>query len=138
PSPTQCHCWLGRTLRPRRSPVPVSGSSCVFFFSSRRRHTRFSRDWSSDVCSSDLQAAEALLKQHPQDPLLLLSLGRLCLQAELWGKAREYFEVSLEFSRSPETGAELARLLASQRDIEVSNRQLQEVLALQGQRWAQL
>src|SRR5690606_39595781 len=31
--------------------------SCVlylFFFSSRRRHTRFSRDWSSDVCSSDL------------------------------------------------------------------------------------
>src|SRR5690606_40494497 len=30
-------------------PVPA-----VFFFSSRRRHTRFSRDWSSDVCSSDL------------------------------------------------------------------------------------
>src|SRR5690606_40540351 len=32
-----------------------------FFFSSRRRHTRFSRDWSSDVCSSDLdeRAGEA-------------------------------------------------------------------------------
>src|SRR5690606_39504960 len=28
-----------------------------FFFSSRRRHTRFSRDWSSDVCSSDLARA---------------------------------------------------------------------------------
>src|SRR5256884_2228478 len=28
--------------------------SRVFFFSSRRRHTRCSRDWSSDVCSSDL------------------------------------------------------------------------------------
>src|SRR5205809_1527401 len=28
----------------------------VFFFSSRRRHTRCSRDWSSDVCSSDLLA----------------------------------------------------------------------------------
>src|SRR5690606_22901734 len=27
------------------------------FFSSRRRHTRFSRDWSSDVCSSDLEVA---------------------------------------------------------------------------------
>src|SRR5690606_42042394 len=26
----------------------------TFFFSSRRRHTTFSRDWSSDVCSSDL------------------------------------------------------------------------------------
>src|SRR2546429_1717634 len=30
---------------------------CFFFFSSRRRHTRCSRDWSSDVCSSDLDAA---------------------------------------------------------------------------------
>src|SRR5438445_4415129 len=27
-----------------------------FFFSSRRRHTRYWRDWSSDVCSSDLEA----------------------------------------------------------------------------------
>src|SRR5207249_9106227 len=34
---------------------------CLFFFSSRRRHTRSKRDWSSDVCSSDLndRAAEA-------------------------------------------------------------------------------
>src|SRR5207245_6937176 len=32
-----------------------SGGFCfVFFFSSRRRHTRCYRDWSSDVCSSDL------------------------------------------------------------------------------------
>src|SRR6266511_3216564 len=31
-----------------------------FFFSSRRRHTRFSRDWSSDVCSSDLIVESAL------------------------------------------------------------------------------
>src|SRR3712207_9326121 len=28
----------------------------MFFFSSRRRHTRYWRDWSSDVCSSDLEA----------------------------------------------------------------------------------
>src|SRR2546429_5717466 len=32
----------------------MSSSSAVVFFSSRRRHTRCSRDWSSDVCSSDL------------------------------------------------------------------------------------
>src|SRR5215469_8318365 len=31
----------------------------IFFFSSRRRHTRSLRDWSSDVCSSDLQARAA-------------------------------------------------------------------------------
>src|SRR2546430_4631836 len=29
----------------------------IFFFSSRRRHTRFDCDWSSDVCSSDLNGA---------------------------------------------------------------------------------
>src|SRR5256886_12470412 len=29
---------------------------CCFFFSSRRRHTRFDCDWSSDVCSSDLRS----------------------------------------------------------------------------------
>src|SRR5690606_40667810 len=33
--------------------------SPFFFFSSRRRHTRFSRDWSSDVCSSDLSRSLA-------------------------------------------------------------------------------
>src|SRR5690606_396147 len=32
----------------------IDSDLCLFFFSSRRRHTRFSRDWSSDVCSSDL------------------------------------------------------------------------------------
>src|SRR3712207_7908574 len=34
-------------------PLSVRG---FFFFSSRRRHTRYWRDWSSDVCSSDLSA----------------------------------------------------------------------------------
>src|SRR5215217_8999197 len=35
----------------------------VFFFSSRRRHTRYWRDWSSDVCSSDLEQPEVGLLQ---------------------------------------------------------------------------
>src|SRR2546430_2985762 len=34
-------------------------SGFIFFFSSRRRHTRFDCDWSSDVCSSDLTRPEA-------------------------------------------------------------------------------
>lgn len=85
-----------------------------------------------------LQTAEALLKQHPQAPQLLLALGRLSLQNGLWGKAREYFEISLEFARSPEACAELARLLASQGEAEQSNRLLQELLVLQGQRLPEL
>src|SRR5690606_40178779 len=36
----------------------------VFFFSSRRRHTRFSRDWSSDVCSSDLRLRPRTARLH--------------------------------------------------------------------------
>src|SRR5690606_40511848 len=34
------------------------------FFSSRRRHTRFSRDWSSDVCSSDLTDADFEMRKN--------------------------------------------------------------------------
>src|SRR2546422_3275873 len=43
-----------------------------FFFSSRRRHTRCSRDWSSDVCSSDL-AQEGLRGEEP-----ITQFGRMC------------------------------------------------------------
>src|SRR5690606_40116348 len=35
--------------------TPWHSETTIFFFSRRRRHTRFSRDWSSDVCSSDLR-----------------------------------------------------------------------------------
>src|SRR2546430_4249335 len=35
-----------------------------FFFSSRRRHTRFDCDWSSDVCSSDLAKVAAIQGDH--------------------------------------------------------------------------
>src|SRR5207253_6074593 len=44
-SPSKARTW---------PPTTGSGSTVLFFFSSRRRHTRWPRDWSSDVCSSDL------------------------------------------------------------------------------------
>src|SRR5690606_15964653 len=40
----------------------------LFFFSSRRRHTRFSRDWSSDVCSSDLRPSSMSLPKNAHLP----------------------------------------------------------------------
>src|SRR5438093_1109540 len=46
-------CQLGRLMTISTTPV-ISGDS--FFFSSTRRHTRLLSDWSSDVCSSDLEA----------------------------------------------------------------------------------
>src|SRR5690606_40623856 len=48
-----CRCRAHTLLFP--------GGSLFFFFSSRRRHTRFSRDWSSDVCSSDLRAPDTVV-----------------------------------------------------------------------------
>src|SRR5690606_41082018 len=45
---------------------------CLSLFSSRRRHTRFSRDWSSDVCSSDLK----LLLMHLRHLALFLEKGQ--------------------------------------------------------------
>src|SRR2546429_2740926 len=42
----------------------VRERSIFFFFSSRRRHTRCSRDWSSDVCSSDLVVPEFDMPGH--------------------------------------------------------------------------
>src|SRR5437762_5507120 len=45
---------------------------CYFFFSSRRRHTRYIGDWSSDVCSSDL----AVRRAAAQDELLAVGEER--------------------------------------------------------------
>jgi HemY protein len=74
------------------------------------------------------------LKNNPTDPVLLLTLGRLCLQNHLWVKAREYFESSLTFTRSPQALAELARLLAQQGEVQRSNELFQEGLGLLDQR----
>lgn len=81
-----------------------------------------------------LQTAEGWLKDHPQDPSLLLTLGRLSLQNRLWGKARDYLESSLRMQRNPETCAELARLLASLGETERSNQLFQEGLGLLDER----
>src|SRR6266480_6418705 len=49
-----------------------------FFFSSRRRHTRLTCDWSSDVCSSDLDRVdEAAEAQHPRQRLGPVADGRV-------------------------------------------------------------
>src|SRR6266498_3397268 len=49
------------------------GGARFFFFSSRRRHTRCGRDWSSDVCSSDLLLGE--LEAGWEGPFLVGTLA---------------------------------------------------------------
>src|SRR4030043_57796 len=73
-----------------------------FFFSSRRRHTRCSRDWSSDVCSSDLElqarwetGRAATVQRRNED---LRSCHRL-------GASSRYFSIpDCIYRRHPHTG----------------------------------
>src|SRR5207253_4037697 len=48
---TAGHSALCGSMMAKSTPLCIL---YIFFFSSRRRHTRWPRDWSSDVCSSDL------------------------------------------------------------------------------------
>jgi len=54
--------------------------------------------------------AERWLQERPEDPALLTALGRLCVHAELWGKAQSYLEASLSLEESRGTHLDLARL----------------------------
>ncbi len=55
--------------------------------------------------------AEKWLAQRPRDGALLLTLGRLCRQQQLWGKARSYLEASLAIDVTRAAHVELAQLL---------------------------
>ena len=65
-----------------------------------------------------LVVAEGWVKEKPNDPKLLLTLGRICLMTQAWPKAREYFETSLRLQRSPEVYGELGRLCVAMGDSE--------------------
>jgi HemY protein len=57
-----------------------------------------------------IERAERWLLERNRDAQLLGTLGRLCGQAELWGKARSFLEASLSFEESRSAHLELARL----------------------------
>src|SRR5205809_1555495 len=80
-----------------------------FFFSSRRRHTRCSRDWSSDVCSSDLpfpQIVDWILRHKitPQTytPGLYVGTSGIALSLLEMGAVKEAEELFQQTFRSEE------------------------------------
>src|SRR5690349_9559779 len=80
----------------------AAGLMPFFFFSSRRRHTRSLRDWSSDVCSSDL-AQHFELAPHPADkaPAFLGKFRPLFLGGSRHGQhAAMVLEVLAEIGRA--------------------------------------
>ena len=57
-----------------------------------------------------IERAERWLREHADDARLLRALGRLCVGAELWGKAQNYLETSLSFEPGRAAHLDLARL----------------------------
>ena len=90
-----------------------------------------SRAWSSELVrlygvreygtsAHQLLVAENWLKANPADAELLLSLGRISMRNQLWGKAREYYEASIKIAPSAEAYGELGRLLQHLGEFEAS------------------
>jgi HemY protein len=77
-----------------------------------------------------LKVAEDWLAIQPNNSALLLCLGRLASYNQLWGKARSYFEASIAEQASPETYAELAKLLEKIEQSEDAMRYYREGLLL--------
>jgi len=63
-----------------------------------------------------LETAETWLHGHARSAALLLVLGKLCIQVQLWGKARNYLETSLSITPLAETYLQLAMLLEEKMD----------------------
>jgi HemY protein len=64
-----------------------------------------------------LKFAESLLKTHPRSAHLLLCLGKLSVNQQLWGKARMYFEQSITYKAQPAAYMALGKLLEQLGDI---------------------
>lgn len=74
-----------------------------------------------EVPQKALNQAESWLKNYPESPNLLLTLGRICVQAQLWGKAQHYLEACLNYPIASEAYAELGILLEKVDQVELSH-----------------
>jgi HemY protein len=104
--------WKGVSSRDQADPQVAAAAVQAFNRLGERRFAQeiiessLSREWSLELlplyaecpegdASRQIQRAEGWLREHADDALLLLTLGRLCAHAGLWGKAQSYMEASL-------------------------------------------
>ena len=73
-----------------------------------------------DSYSRQLLVSERWLKSRPADAELFLTLARICMRGELWGKAREYYEASLRIKPTVCAFGELGRMLRGLGEVEAS------------------
>lgn len=84
-----------------------------------------------DDAGSQLKQVEKWLKQHPDDPVLLMLAGRLCQRNELYGRARTYLESSLAKQPRRDTYETLASLYLQLDEPQLAQEAYQQALALQ-------
>ena len=68
-------------------------------------------DCKSDSTLAQIERAERWLRQHARDPVLLATLGKLCMRQALWGKAQSYLEASVALEPTLDAHMTLARLM---------------------------
>src|SRR5437868_15102432 len=104
----------------------------AFLFSSRRRHTRSKRDWSSDVCSSDLQIEQMHFRDFvavARGVALLRLPRRICQNRQITGERGGVARKINDFSR-PELGEMLGRLSAQSGPWRIQNHKLRPFFRL--------
>jgi HemY protein len=119
--------WGDIPERERRQPALALAAARAFMQHGdcRRAHAIIeevlAKDWSPNLvllygecrdedALSRIERAEAWLRARPRDWPLLLTLGRLCAQRELWGKAQSYLDASLSVHPSRAAHVALAQL----------------------------
>ena len=80
--------------------------------------------------TKQLKRAESWLRQHEDDPDLLLAAARLCLRNELWGKARSYLETVISLRPTPEAYREYGSLLNRLGEAEAAAKAYREGLGM--------
>lgn len=110
--------------------IPAIAHAAASAFAHAGQHTlaleiveqALNNDWDGDLVllygqmgmvenvSTQIQSAENWLRQYPQDIHLLVTLGKLCMRAELWGKAADYLQRGQRVEMSHEVLLALAQL----------------------------
>ncbi|PIT59214.1 heme biosynthesis HemY N-terminal domain-containing protein [Snodgrassella alvi] len=84
---------------------------------------------SSKEQQKNMVTADKWLQQQPQDPNLLLLMGELSYQQQLWGKAKSYLEASLQSGNNNVTRLLLAKVLEQSGQSEAAEQQRNQILA---------
>ena len=131
--------WRGLTGQDRRTPrlageaarLLITAGDCLN--AQRIVEDAMDEEWDSSLLAvygecrggdvlGRIAQAEDWLKRHPRDGQLLLTLGRLCRQQQLWGKAQSYLEASLSLQPGRAVHIELAQLFDHLERSEEANR----------------